>query len=355
VDDVVTHSPDQVTIADRAIGPGKPPFLVAEAGVNHNGRLDLALDLVDAAADAGADAVKFQTFQADRLAAPSAPTASYQEEETSTSSQREMLADLELGLDAYHELRERARKRDIRFLSSPFDAESVRFLEDIGVPAIKIPSGEITNLPYLEVVAETGLPAVLSTGMSYLGEVEQALEVLDPIRDQVVILHCLSEYPAPVEEVNLRAMDTLRQAFEVPVGFSDHTMGIDIPVAAVARRAVLVEKHFTLDRSLPGPDHEASLEPEELAELVDAVRRTHAVLGDGIKRPQPSEEDNRTVIRKSLALAKTGSAGDVLDYSELAAVRPATGIAPTEIDKVTGRRLESDKPAGEPLTWEDLE
>lgn len=343
-------------LAGVPVGDGDRTLVIAEAGVNHNGDVETARELVDAAAEAGADAVKFQTFQADRLVSPAARKADYQEETTEADeSQRAMLADLELEGDAFADLRARARDRGLVFLSSPFDRASVHLLDGMGLPAIKVPSGEITNTPYLRAVGSTGKPAILSTGMSHLDEVGRAVRVLeDAGTGGLILLHCLSEYPAPSDEVNLRAMDTLREAFGVPVGFSDHTLGTTVAVAAVARGADIVEKHFTLDRSLEGPDHEASLEPDELEVMIEAIRTTEAALGEGRKRPMPAERDNRAVVRKSLGLAEDKPAGTKLERGDLVPLRPGRGLPPSELDRVVGRELALDKPAGSILSEDDL-
>ena len=345
-------------------------YVIAEAGVNHNGSLDRAKRLVDGAAEAGADAVKFQTFRADALTAETAEKAAYQQETTDADqSQRAMLRDLELPPSFHEALLEHCAERDLQFLSSPFDPASVDLLVDrFDVPRIKIPSGEITNAPLLLHIARTGRPAILSTGMSTLGDVEEALGVLafgyldsdeapgmeacraayasdrgqEALRDHVALLHCTSEYPAPVDEVNLRAMDTLRSAFGLPVGLSDHTRGTAVPVAAVARGAQIVEKHFTLDRTLPGPDHRASLEPDELAAMVEGIRRVEQALGSARKRPTPSETKNRTVARKSLVAAAPIAAGEPFTEANLTAKRPGTGLSPTRYWDYLGRTADRD-------------
>ena len=265
----------------------QPVFIIAEAGVNHNGSLDLALSLIDAAKAAGADAVKFQTFRADNLATATAHKAAYQERSTSNEeTQFQMLKRLELDAEAHHRLIEHCRVVGIQFLSSPFDIESADLLEQMDVSLYKIPSGEITNLPYLRHIGRKGKPVILSTGMSTLVEVEEGVQALreSGVKD-ITLLHCVTEYPAPFDEINLRAMHTLHTAFGLPVGYSDHTPGTEIAIAAVALGAVVIEKHFTLDRNLPGPDHAASLEPSELKQMVSAIRHVESALGDGIKVP----------------------------------------------------------------------
>ena len=298
-----------------AIGEHQPAFIIAEIGVNHNGDLDLACQLIDIATDAGASAVKFQTFKTEKLVTRQAAKADYQTRTTGgEESQYEMLKRLELSPADYEAVLEYCQHRNILFLSTPFDEDSADFLEQLGVCAYKIPSGEITNLPYLAHIAAKGKPMIVSTGMSTLGEVETAV---DTIRENgnpaIVLLHCVSQYPAPYEASNLYAMSTLAQAFSVPTGFSDHTMGIEIALAAVALGARVIEKHLTLDRDLPGPDHRASAAPEEFKAMVAGIRKVEAALGDGIKRPAACESDVRTVARKSLVAAVNIPAGMVSD------------------------------------------
>ncbi len=342
---------DTVAIGGRVVGPRQPCLVVAEAGVNHDGDLSVALQLVDAAAEAGADAVKFQMFQADRLVAAGAPKAPYQLETTATDeSQHEMLARLELGADAHRRLAERASQRGLLFLSAPFDEESLRALVELGVPAIKLPSPDLTNPFLLEAAARSGKPLLVSTGMADLDEVARAMHVLRAAgAREVVLLHCVSSYPADPREANLRAMRTLESKFGVPVGFSDHTLGTDVALAAVALGAAVLEKHFTLDRTRPGPDHRASLEPGELKQLVRSIRDVEAALGDGEKKPAASEQANRTVVRRSLAARVDLAEGTVLREEFLTALRPATGIAADQLHSVVGRTLRRPVAAGELL------
>ena len=318
-----------------------PPIVIAEAGVNHNGSVELAHRLVDAAAEAGADFVKFQTFRADTLATRTAPKAAYQQRSTgSEQSQFEMLRALELSHDDFRALAAHCAQRSIGFLSTPFDSEAARFLAELPMHWFKVSSGDLTNTPLLRDIAAHGRPVILSTGMADLGEVEQAVRTLEACGlhgGDIALLHCTTEYPAPADEVNLRAMATLRAAFPgVRIGYSDHTEGFDITAAAVALGAEIVEKHFTLDRSLPGPDHRASLEPAELAAMVRMVRRVHAALGDGRKRPSASELPNRDVARKSIVAARAIRKGEVLDATNLAVRRPGTGMSPARWDEVVG-------------------
>jgi len=343
-------------VGDRVIGAAAPAFLVAEAGVNHNGDPALARRLIAAAAAAGADAVKFQTFRAEALVTRHAPKAAYQAETTgSGEGQWEMLGRLELGPEAHAALRDESAKRGILFFSSPFDEASADTLEALGVALFKLPSGEITNPRLLRHVAAKGRPIILSTGMSTLDEVAAAVAVIRGAGDPpLALLHCVSAYPAPAEETNLRAVDTLRERFGCPVGLSDHTTGIEIALAAVARGAAIVEKHFTLDKGLPGPDHRASLEPDELAGLVRAVRRVEAALGDGEKRPMPSEADTRRVARKSLVAARAIRPGERLTADLIAVKRPGTGISPADLDRALGRTVVRALAADEVIDWAAL-
>ncbi|HZO39647.1 MAG TPA: N-acetylneuraminate synthase [Methylomirabilota bacterium] len=344
-------------LAGRAIAPGRPAFVIAEAGVNHNGDPALARALIDAAADSAADAVKFQTFRTSALTSRTAPKAAYQIEATGAGeSQSEMLMRLELSTETLRALQAHAAARGIVFFSTPFDEASADTLAALGVPMFKIPSGEITNLPLLRHIAAKGKPIILSTGMSTLDEVEQALAAIGDVADvPVAILHCVSAYPAPVGEVNLRAMDALRDRFGRPVGLSDHTLGLEIALAAVARGAAIVEKHLTLDKNLPGPDHRASLEPAEMAALVRGIRNIEAALGDGVKRPMPSELDTRRVARKSLVAARALRAGEELVKDAVAVKRPGTGISPAELERALGRRVRRDLAADDVIDWTALE
>ncbi|GMV41774.1 MAG: sialic acid synthase [Myxococcales bacterium] len=346
----------RVTLAGHPVGVGHPCFVIAEAGVNHDGDLQRAHALVDVAADAGADAVKFQTFRTDRLVTASAPKAAYQREATGAhESQAVMLRRLELSPEAHVELQRHCEDRGILFLSTPFDEESLELLVGLGVPAIKVGSGEVTNHPFLRRVARTGLPVLLSTGMSTLGEAEAAVQVIRGAgTTDLALFHCVSSYPAPPEETNLRAMETLAVAFGVPVGLSDHTQGTAVSLAAVALGASLLEKHFTLDRTLPGPDHRASLEPAELVALVQGARTIEVALGHGRKEPVPAELDTRLVARRSLVLAADASAGAEVTEAMLTALRPATGISPADERLVLGRRLRRAVRAGELLQWDHL-
>jgi N-acetylneuraminate synthase len=339
-------------------------YIIAEAGVNHNGQRDLAFALVDAVAEAGADAVKFQTFDAQKLASKSAPKAAYQKQSTDAAeSQLAMLKKLELPREWHQELQAYSRKKGIEFLSTAFDTDSLAFLVELGMQLFKIPSGELTNGPLLWQFARTRKPLILSTGMATLSEVEQGLAIVahalnaeaEPVDmnevwrgwsrveyrnslcNHVTLLHCTSQYPTPLNEVNLRGMDTLASAFGLAVGYSDHTQGILIPVAAVARGATVIEKHFTLDRTLAGPDHQASLEPDELKQMVRDIRALQLGLGDGCKAPQPSEWDTRQAARQQVVAARDIAAGAVLMRQDMTTSRSGRGIAPTELWGLVGQ------------------
>ena len=331
-------------------------FVIAEAGVNHNGSLDLALDLVDIAAMAGADAVKFQTFRAASLATAGAEKAAYQRRTTGEESQLAMLERLELDEPAHRAIIARCEERGIEFMSAPFDHESLALLARLGVRRLKLGSGELTNGPLLRAAAETRLPLILSTGMATLDEVAAALALVrDSGATDVTILHCTTEYPAPPDEVNLRALTTMRDAFAVPIGYSDHTVGIAVALAAVALGATVIEKHFTSDRGLPGPDHPASLEPGELADLIRGVRTVEAALGDGAKRPSPSELPNLPIARKSLVAARAITAGEQFDDGNLAVKRPGSGISPMRYWEILERRASRAYAADELLDASELQ
>lgn len=343
-------------IAGRRIGAGYPCFVIAEAGVNHNGRLDLARRLVNKAKQAGADAVKFQTFKAEQLVTHSAPKAEYQRRYTgSAESQFEMLRRLELSPKAHQTVLDLCSRCGILFLSSPFDEQSADFLDSLGVAAYKIPSGEITNLPFLIHVARLGKPMIISTGMSTLGEVETAVNAVWKAGNRdLILLHCVSNYPANPADINLRAMQTLETAFGIPVGYSDHTPGVEVSLAAVALGACVIEKHFTLDRALPGPDHQSSLEPDELASLIQGIRLVESALGHGRKEPAASEANTAAAARKSLVAACDIPAGIPLTKEKIAIRRPGTGLPPALSSFVIGRTSRVFIPAGTILTLEML-
>jgi N,N'-diacetyllegionaminate synthase len=329
----------------------KRTLIIAEAGVNHNGDIRLAKQLIDAAAEAGADLVKFQTFSANRQVTRTAKKADYQSQATnSKESQYEMLRRLELTEEMHKELIEHCATRSIGFFSTAFDIESVDLLLSLGQDRFKIPSGEITNLPYLRHIGQLGKNIILSTGMATLGEIEAAIDVLEIAgtpRAQITVLHCTTEYPTPMNEVNLRAMQSIQTAFSVAVGYSDHTRGIEVAIAAVAMGASVIEKHFTLNCKLPGPDHKASLEPKELKGMVIAIRNIEVALGDGIKRLTPSEAKNKLVARKSIVTSHPIKAGEIFSAQNITTKRPSTGISPMLWDEVIGRAAPRDFVADE--------
>jgi N-acetylneuraminate synthase len=328
-----------VNLAGRVIGPGAPCFVIAEAGVNHNGDLELALQLVAAAARAGADAVKFQTFRTEDLVTLDAPKAAYQRATTDAAeSQFALLKKLELTPAAQRAIQAACDQHRILFLSTPFEAASADLLDALGIAAFKIPSGELTNLPFLAHVARKGKPIILSTGMATLEEVEAAVQAVRRAGPAaLVLLHCVSQYPAAPANANLRAMRTMADAFGVPVGFSDHTLGLEVALAAVALGACVLEKHFTLDRALPGPDHRASLEPGELSALVQGIRTVESALGDGRKAPAASEADTALAARKSLVAAVDIPAGATLTPDMIVIKRPGSGLPPGALDSLLGR------------------
>jgi len=344
-------------IGERRVGVGEPVFIIAEAGVNHNGDLGLARQLIDVARTSGADAVKFQTFRADRIATAAAPKAQYQLRTTdSAESQFEMLRKLELSPAAHRELQAYARERGILFLSTPFDEESALLLAELDVPVFKISSGDLTNLPLLDAVARMGRPLILSTGMSNLEEVREAVETVRAgLCDELILLHCVSNYPADASDVNLRAMRTLADAFHVPVGYSDHTEGTAVALASAALGACVIEKHFTLDRNLPGPDHKASLEPIDLAEMIRGIRLVEAALGHGRKECAESERETALVARRSLTAARDIPAGTKLTREMIVARRPGTGLAPSLLPRLVGRTLKAPLAAGCLFSLEMLE
>ena len=334
-----------------------PTFIIAEAGVNHNGDIDLAKKLIDVAKGACVDAVKFQTFKAENVATKNVEKAEYQKETTGMEkSQQDMLKKLELTEYDFVELADYAKEKGILFLSSPFDKESVDLLDEINVPVFKVASGEITNFPLLKHIAEKGKPIILSTGMATLGEIEDALRVSrEEGAVDVVLLHCVTSYPAKMEDVNLRVIATLKHAFKLPVGFSDHTLGITVPTAAVSLGAVVIEKHFTLDKNLPGPDHKASLEPDELKEMVVAIRDVEKALGDGIKISTKEEEKIKKVARRSVVVKADIPKGTTIAENMLGIKRPGTGIAPKYMDLIVGKKAKENIRKDEIVTWKMVE
>lgn len=321
-------------------------FIIAEAGVNHNGSLKRALQMVDVAAQCGADAIKFQTFKAERFISRHAPKADYQKKTTGKNeSQLEMVRKLELDEAAHRSLLQHCQVKKIMFLSTPFDIVSIDLLNGLGLEIFKIPSGEITNLPYLRKLGALDKKLILSTGMADLGEIEDALEVLTGSgtrRENITVLHCNTEYPTPFDDVNLRAMTTIAHAFGVSAGYSDHTPGIEVPIAAAALGAAVIEKHFTLDRTLSGPDHSASLEPDELSEMIKAIRNIENALGTGIKKASLSETKNKAIARKSIVAARPIKRGEKFTQDCLAIKRPGIGISPMNLDEMIGKSATRD-------------
>ena len=319
--------------------------IIAEAGVNHNGSLETAMKMVDAAASAGADYIKFQTFHTDALVTAICEAADYQKENAGARKQEDMLKDLELTYNDFKKLKDYCKKKGIGFLSTAFDEESVDFISSLQPDYMKVPSGELTNLPFLRKIASTGIPVIISTGMATPEEIGKALM---PFRkagygnDEIVLLHCTTQYPAPMEDVNLQAMKTVSENFGLPAGYSDHTLGIEIPIAAAALGATVIEKHFTLDRDMEGPDHKASLEPEELTSMVKAIRNITLALGNGVKEVKDSERSNIMAARRSIVAKRPIKKGELIEEDDICTKRPATGLSPMLWDKVIGSRAIKD-------------
>ncbi len=319
----------------------KKVFIIAEAGVNHNGSVKLAKKLIDVASEANVNAVKFQTFKAERLVSKNAQKARYQKEnmQDSDDSQFNMLKKLELDADTHHELIAYCKTKNIMFLSTPFDHDSINMLNELGLEIFKIPSGEITNLPYLRHIGSLNKEVILSTGMADIGEIEDALDILIEAgtkKENITILHANTMYPTPMEDVNLKAMVTIGNTFDIAYGYSDHTLGIEVDIAAVAIGAVCIEKHFTLDKTMDGPDHKASLEPDELTVMVKAIRNIELALGSSIKKPSPSEKPNMAIARKSIVAKRAIKKGELFTEDNLAIKRPGNGISPMRWDEVVG-------------------
>jgi len=313
-------------------------FIIAEAGVNHNGSVELAKKLIDVACEAGVDAVKFQTFKTENLVSKNAEKADYQKETTdSEESQFDMIKKLELDVDTHYELISYCNDKNIMFLSTPFDLDSIDLLNNLELKIFKIPSGEITNLPYLRKIGSLKREVILSTGMADLGEIEDALDILicaGTKKENITLLHANTMYPTPMEDVNLRAMNTIGNSFDIAYGYSDHTLGIEVDIAAVAMGASVIEKHFTLDKTMDGPDHKASLEPDELKEMVKAIRNIELALGSSIKKPSKSEKPNIKIARKSIVVKSEIKKGDLLSEDNLAIKRPGSGISPMRWDEI---------------------
>ena len=339
-------------IGNRIIGEDSPCFIIAEAGVNHNGDINIAKELIDIAVEAGVDAIKFQTFKAENLVTKDAPKAIYQEKTTGNGTQFEMLKKIELSNEEHRILKEYCNNKKIIFISTPFDIESVDILEEINVPFYKISSGDLTNTPLLKYIGKLNKAIVLSTGMATLGEVENALEAINTTGNyNVSLLHCTSNYPTMYEDVNLNAMVTLKNAFKLPVGYSDHTKGIEVAIAAVAMGAKIIEKHFTLDKDMEGPDHRASLDTKELIEMVKAIKNIEKALGDGIKRCNKNEENTKKVARKSIVASKNIYKGESITYENITFKRPSNGISPVYVDEFIGKIAISDIFIDEILTF----
>lgn len=339
-------------------------FVIAEAGVNHNGCIKRALKMVEVAAKAGADAIKFQTFKADNLVTETAETATYQQNNTGYKNQYEMLKNLELKEADYPLLIEKCKEHNIEFMSTPFDEEALEMLVSLGMKYIKIPSGELTNLPFLKKIARKNLPIILSTGMATLAEIEEAAQAIsqerksqgfnEPLKNVLTILHCTSNYPCPLEEANLRAICTIREKFGLPVGYSDHTLGTVIAPICLGLEVTVYEKHFTLDKNLPGPDHCASLDPEELKEMMHKIRSAEAALGSAEKKPTEAELTIRKIVRKSIALKVDKKCGEVINEDDIHFLRPGTGIEPKYVDDVVGRVLNTDINKNNLIEWSNF-
>jgi len=343
-----------IEIGDKSVGNGFKCFIIAEAGVNHNGSVETAKKLINTAKEVGADAVKFQTFKTDSIITKQAPKAEYQKISDNKSSQYEMIRKLELSENEFIELSNYAKSKGIIFLSSPFDNESVELLDQIGISTFKLGSGEITNLPLIKNVAKKGNPIILSTGMASLCEIEEALKIIKSKSIDVILMYCVTNYPASCSEIDLNIMKTLRNTFKVPVGFSDHTMGIELSVAAVALGACVIEKHFTLDRNLEGPDHKASLEPENFKRMVDSIRNVEKGLGDGIKKISKDELSIKQIVRKSIMAGRDIEKGETLKRDMLTIKRPETGIYPKYIDVIIGKKMKVSVKRDEPIKWNYL-
>jgi len=325
----------------------KKTLIIAEAGVNHNGNIELAKKLIDVAVESGVDFVKFQTFKAVNLASKNAEKASYQKENTNdkVESQLEMLKKLELSKEMHYDLIDYCKSKRIKFLSTAFDLESIDFLNELNIELFKIPSGELTNLPYLRKIGGLGKPIIISTGMANMLEIEAAIKVLissGAVISNITVLHCNTEYPTPMQDVNLRAMNSIKEHFNINVGYSDHTLGVEIPIAAVALGASVIEKHFTLDKTMDGPDHKASLEPNELKEMVAGIRNIEIALGNGVKEASASEIKNKDIARKSIVANKKIKIGDVFTVSNITVKRPGNGISPMLWDSLIGTKAEKD-------------
>lgn len=331
-----------------------PTFIIAEAGVNHNGEIHLAKKLVDAANEFKTDAVKFQTFKTEELLTEDAEKADYQKDNSQENSQYEMLKNLELSSDEFQEIANYTLKKDLIFLSSPFDKESTNLLDDLGVPLFKIASGEINNFPLLKHIAKKGKPVILSTGMSTLGEIDEAINLIEKYNPQITLMHCITSYPAKIEDTNLNVIKTLKYTFKKPVGFSDHSLGIEMPIAAVTLGSCVIEKHFTLDKNLPGPDHKASLEPHEFVNMVKSIRNVEKGLGNGIKKPTAAENKIKEVARKSIVTKIDIPKNTILTEDMLAIKRPGTGIEPKYYNHIISKQTVTDIKRNTLIKWNQL-
>lgn len=329
-------------------------FIIAEAGVNHNGKIKIAKKLVDAAKEFKSDAIKFQTFKTEELLIEDAEKADYQKENSQEKTQYEMLKNLELSSDEFQEIANYTLKKDLIFLSSPFDKESTNLLNDLGIPLFKIASGEITNFPLLKHIAKKGKPVILSTGMSTLGEIDEAINLIEKYNPQITLMHCVTSYPAKIEDTNLNVIKTLKSAFKKPVGFSDHSIGIEIPIAAVALGSSVIEKHFTLDKNLSGPDHKASLEPHEFAKMVNSIRNVEKGLGNGIKKPTAAENKIKEVARRSIVAKIDIPINTTLTEDMLAIKRPGSGIEPKYYNYLIGKQTNTEIKMNNILKWNQL-
>lgn len=330
-------------------------YIIAEAGVNHNGDIELAKKMIDVASEAGVDCIKFQTFKADKLVVKNAPTAEYQKQSTGTNSQFDMLKKLELSFDSFRSLKEYALDRGVDFCSTAFDNESIEFLYDLGLKFWKIPSGELTNVPYIEKIAKYNMPIIMSTGMAEISEIDYIVNLIRKYNDnELIILHCNTEYPTPFQDVNLSAMDVLKERYAVKVGYSDHTKGIEVPIAATALGAKVIEKHFTLDRNMEGPDHKASLEPNELKKMVESIRNIEKAIGNKVKFVTESESKNKSVARKSIVAAKQIKKGEIFTAENLSVKRPGTGISPLKWHDILGKKSQFDYDKEELIKLEEV-
>ena len=332
---------------------GNFTFIIAEIGVNHNGNINLAKKMIKSASECGVDAVKFQTFKSEELVTENARMADYQEENTNENSQLEMLKKLELSFEDFKELRDYALKCNVIFISSPFDINSVDLLETLNVPLYKLGSGELNNFELIDHVQKTNKPIIISTGMATLDEIRETYDFIEN-KDNLIILHCITGYPTSFEEANLNFIKTLQKEFDVPIGFSDHSPGIELPIAAVALGACVVEKHFTLDKNLEGPDHKASLNPKEFKSMVDAIRNVEVAMGDGVRKFSENEEEIKKVARKSIVLNRDVKKGAVLQREMLSIKRPGTGIPPKFINDIIGKEIIEDLKSGTVVLWENL-